>query len=154
MARNGQHVAPVERKDADDETGKSLGQPAPAAGTGFGRGGGGGSGNGSFNAGNVNVNVGGQQQGPMLSQKGNAVHPQMNQARRIGAPMGPGSPMANRSQYRPPTMKRPLLNEGGNAAGRPALAEVSVNGAAGQVPSGAAGGGVVGGGDPKRQKMA
>lgn len=58
--------------------------------------------------------------------------------------------MGNRGQYRPPTIKRPLPNEGNNGGGaRTALAEVGVNGTV-NVP--AVGGGGVGG-DPKRQKM-
>ncbi|KAF6841824.1 DNA repair and recombination protein rhm52 [Colletotrichum musicola] len=70
---------------------------------------------------------------------GPAPNPQFSQARRIGAPGGPGSPLANRSSYRPPTMKRPLQQDGQ----RQALADVSNNGA---------GGGA--GFDLKRQKMA
>ncbi|KAF9880876.1 recombination protein rad52 [Colletotrichum karsti] len=75
---------------------------------------------------------------------GPAPNPQFSQARRIGAPGGPGSPLANRGSYRPPTMKRPLQQDAG--AGRPALADVSNNGAVGNAPGG-------GGFDPKRQKM-
>uniref|UniRef100_L2FUQ9 RAD52 homolog n=1 Tax=Colletotrichum fructicola (strain Nara gc5) TaxID=1213859 RepID=L2FUQ9_COLFN len=74
-----------------------------------------------------------------------APNPQFSQARRIGAPGGAGSPLANRGSYRPPTMKRPLQQDGG--AGRPALADVSNNGGV----STASGGGP--GLDPKRQKM-
>ncbi|KAJ0370222.1 hypothetical protein COL154_001353 [Colletotrichum chrysophilum] len=76
---------------------------------------------------------------------GPAPNPQFSQARRIGAPGGAGSPLANRGSYRPPTMKRPLQQDGG--AGRPALADVSNNGGV----STASGGGP--GLDPKRQKM-
>ncbi|KAK1468714.1 recombination protein rad52 [Colletotrichum melonis] len=71
-------------------------------------------------------------------------HPQFSQTRRIGAPGGAGSPLANRNSYRPPTMKRPLQQDG---AGRPALADVSNNGTSGNPPG-------VPGADPKRQKMA
>lgn len=79
-----------------------------------------------------------QQQGPLSSQRGNTfTNPQFNQARRIGAPTGPSSPLANRGQYRPLTVKRP------------ALTEVSTNGTV----SDAAGGGGAAQGDPKRQKM-
>jgi DNA repair and recombination protein RAD52 len=87
--------------------------------------------------------------------RGNVVNPQLDQARRIGAPGSAGSPLANRGQYRPPTMKRPLPAEapqrgpaggGGGPGTRPPLAEVSTNGAgsASSVSSGA---------DVKRQKM-
>lgn len=94
-----------------------------------------------------------QQQGPGNAQRGNVVNPQLNQTRRIGAPMGPGSPLGNRGQYRPPTFKRPPPGEANNAVGgggaRPALAEVT-NGTT-ATAAGAPGGGV--GGDPKRQKI-
>lgn len=136
--RSGQHVAPTESKGGD-AAGKNLG-PTPlalgnAAGIGLGSTGG--------------QQQQQQQQGPIPAQRGSIVNPHFNQARRIGAPMG--SPMGNRGQYRPPTIKRPLPNEGNNAGGaRPALAEVGVNGTVNV----AAGGGVGGvGGDPKRQKM-
>jgi len=78
---------------------------------------------------------------------GGAVNPALG--RRIGAPGGPASPLANRGSYRPPTMtKRPAPQEG--AAGRPPLAEVTNSTAA------AAGAGAQGpGGDAtKRQRMA
>lgn len=143
--RSGQHVAPTESKDADVSA-KTLG-PAPISlGVAAGRPGPGASvGGGGFGS------AGGQQQGPIPAQRGSiANNPQLNQARRIGAPVG--SPMGNRGQYRPPTIKRPLQSEG-NAGGvgagaRPALAEVGVNGTV----NAASGGGAVGG-DPKRQKM-
>ncbi|WYZ41434.1 hypothetical protein EsH8_V_000329 [Colletotrichum jinshuiense] len=73
----------------------------------------------------------------------NMPHPQFSQTRRIGAPGGPGSPLANRGSYRPPTMKRPLQQDG---AGRPVLADVSNNGTTSNPPGGAAS-------DPKRQRM-
>lgn len=76
--------------------------------------------------------------------RGNVVNPHMDQTRRIGAPSAGVSPLANRSQYRPPTMKRPLPGDG-PARGRPALAEVSTNG-------GVAEGEVQNGVDTKRQK--
>lgn len=81
-----------------------------------------------------------QQQGPLSSQRGNIVNPQFNQTRRIGAPTGPSSPLSNRGQYRPPTMKRP------------ALTEVSTNGTVNGAAGSGGGSGTVGG-DPKRQKM-
>lgn len=77
--------------------------------------------------------------------RGNVLNPSLDHARRIGAPGGPGSPLSNRGQYRPPTIKRPL--DAANVAGRPALAEVPTNG-----PVGA--GGNTAAGDAKRQKMA
>ncbi|KAK5663046.1 hypothetical protein OQA88_6462 [Cercophora sp. LCS_1] len=81
--------------------------------------------------------------GPMA--RGNIINPQLDQTRRIGAP-GQSSPLANRGQYRPPTMKRP--NDNGippAGAGRPPLADVSNN-----VPvTGTSG---VNGPDAKRQR--
>jgi DNA repair and recombination protein RAD52 len=96
-----------------------------------------------------------QQPGPGNAQRGNVVNPQLNQTRRIGAPIGPGSPLGNRGQYRPPTFKRPPPGEGthgiaGGGGARPALAEVSTNGTAAAAAAGP-GGGI--GGDPKRQKI-
>ena len=70
-------------------------------------------------------------------QRGNVVHPQLDQTRRIGAPPAAGgSPLANRGQYKPPTMKRPLPTEG--VAGRQPLADLPSNAAA-VVGGGAAG---------------
>lgn len=47
--------------------------------------------------------------GPPLA-RGNVINPQLDQTRRIGAP-GSSSPLANRGQYRPPTiMKRPAAD--------------------------------------------
>lgn len=138
LGRDLKHHAPV---DTDDDSGIAdlgLAPSTPSTNNGFGRAG-----------------AAQQQGGPGNAQRGNVVNPQLNQTRRIGAPMGPGSPLGNRGQYRPPTFKRPPPGEGNNgiAGGggvRPALAEVSTNGttaAAGARP----GGGI--GGDPKRQKI-
>lgn len=84
------------------------------------------------------------------------VNPQLDHARRIGAPGGGGSPLANRNQYRPPTIihkrQHPSEGTGGGAGagpsgppGRPPLADVS-NG-----PGPAAEG--LSGPDMKRQRM-
>lgn len=48
----------------------------------------------------------------------NVVNPQLDMARRIGAPGSP-SPMANRGQYKPPSMKRPVESLGGLANNDP-----------------------------------
>ncbi|OAA57661.1 RAD52 DNA repair protein RADC [Cordyceps fumosorosea ARSEF 2679] len=78
--------------------------------------------------------------------RGHAVNPSLDHARRIGAPGGPASPLANRSSYKPPTMmKRPLAAAQGE--GRAPLSEVPPNGA---VTAAAAG---PDGLDAKRQKM-
>jgi DNA repair and recombination protein RAD52 len=85
--------------------------------------------------------------------KGNVLIPQLDQARRIGAPGNAGSPLANRGQYRPPTMKRPLPSEGPAAAGGG-----NIGGGAGRTPlADVSNGGVVAAGvnvaaDVKRQK--
>ncbi|KAJ4421449.1 DNA repair protein rad52 [Gnomoniopsis sp. IMI 355080] len=145
--RSGQHVAPAEGK-AGDAGSKNPGPAAIVLATGSSRAGSG------ANAGGVGLGASGgqqqqqQQQGPIPAQRGSIVNPHLSQTRRIGAPAS--SPMGNRGQYRPPTIKRPLPNDANNGGGaRPALAEVGVNGT---VNVAAVGGGGVGG-DPKRQKM-
>lgn len=73
----------------------------------------------------------------------NIVNPQMDAARKIGAPGSP-SPMANRGQYKPPTMKRPV--DGGGGQARVPLVDLPANGAIGT--------GIVDvGGDAKRQRL-
>lgn len=141
LARNGQHVAPSQQKEADVVSINLGTAAAPGAGRGASSG----------NAGGGFGPVTAKQQGPIPAQRGSVVNPSLSQARRIGAPPGPGSPMANRGQYRPPTIKRPLPNEGNGGVARPALAEVSVNGT--ETTTAAPGGGAAVGGDPKRQKM-
>ncbi|KAK3377898.1 hypothetical protein B0H63DRAFT_478309 [Podospora didyma] len=87
---------------------------------------------------------------PMARGPGNVLNPQLDQARRIGVPGG-GSPLANRSQYRPPTMKRPVPGDGppgGAGLGRSPLTDLPNNApnALGAGTNGAAQ-------DFKRQKM-
>ena len=120
LARTGQHVAPA--KPSETGSNGTSGPPVPAS---------------AAAAKGLSPAV------PPV--RGNVLNPSLDHARRIGAPGGPGSPLANRGQYRPPTIKRPL--DTANATGRPALAEVPTNGPVG------AGGNVVAG-DVKRQKMA
>ncbi|PFH58211.1 hypothetical protein XA68_14010 [Ophiocordyceps unilateralis] len=74
------------------------------------------------------------------SARGNVVNPSLDQTRRIGAPGGGASPLANRSMYKPPSMKRPL----GGADGRAPLGDVAANVAAVTVE---------GGTDVKRSKV-
>lgn len=125
LSVDGKHAAPIIRPEIDDHD-------IPKTTT-----------NGPLGAvkGGTSAPVSQQQQGPLSSQHGNIVNPQFNQARRIGAPIGPSSPLANRGQYRPPTMKRP------------ALTEVNTNGTANSAAGGGGGAGGPLGGDPKRQKM-
>jgi DNA repair and recombination protein RAD52 len=73
----------------------------------------------------------------------NILNPQMDATRRIGAP-GSSSPMANRGQYKPPTMKRPV--DAGGGPGRVPLVDLLTNGAIGTTT-------VDVGGDAKRQRM-
>ncbi|KAK7415375.1 DNA repair protein rad52 [Neonectria punicea] len=77
----------------------------------------------------------------------NMVNPSLDQTRRIGAPGGPGSPLANRGSYRPPTMKRPPPGDANT--GRPALADLPANGS-GPTANAATANGL----EAKRQKMA
>lgn len=79
------------------------------------------------------------------SGRGNMVNPSLDHARRLGAPGGPGSPLANRGSYRPPTMKRPPPGDAG--AGRPPLVDLPANGSG--TATGASGNGL----EAKRQKM-
>lgn len=82
------------------------------------------------------------------SSRGNVVNPSLDQTRRIGAPMGSGSPLANRGSYRPPTMKRPP--PGDTNAGRAPLADLPANPNSPTLATAAAATGV----EAKRQKMA
>ncbi|KAL8972996.1 MAG: hypothetical protein Q9183_000248 [Haloplaca sp. 2 TL-2023] len=85
------------------------------------------------------------------SRSNNFVNPQADKARRVGMPMAAaGSPLSNRTSYKPPQLKRPA--EGGASVQqhpRPALNDVTA--ATVNVPSNDAGGGV--GGDQKRQRV-
>ncbi|ROW08179.1 hypothetical protein VPNG_06909 [Cytospora leucostoma] len=137
VGRDMKHVAPAER--AAETATKGPG-PANFAGAGVG--------------GPQQQQQQQRQQAPGIAQGGNIVNPQLSQARRIGAPMGPASPMANRGQYRPPTIKRPLPVESNGGGARPALAEVAVNGTVSGAGAGAGAGAGGVGGDPKRQKIA
>ncbi|KAH7326136.1 hypothetical protein B0I35DRAFT_126593 [Stachybotrys elegans] len=80
--------------------------------------------------------------------RANVVNPSLDYTRRIGAPGGPSSPLANRSSYKPPTMKRPLANDP-SAQQRQPLADLPTN----EMGAGAVDAGLAGGVDAKRQKM-
>jgi DNA repair and recombination protein RAD52 len=120
VARNGQHTAPAGNQQSGGVSGPTGGFTPVGA-----------------------------NRPPLGAGRGNVVNPQFDHSRRIGAPGAAGSPMANRASYRPPTMKRPVPNEGtaSGAPGRPALAEVPVNGLVATGPSGT-------GPDAKKQKLA
>ena len=147
VARNGQHVPPPSSQSAGRST--SVGSASAALGTSaqgasavtattVGAAGHTGSGTGRASPAPPQVGAG----------RGNIINPHLDQTRRIGAPGGNGSPLANRGQYRPPTMinKRQHPNDGpGTGAARPALVEVSNN--TGSAPA------VGSGPDVKRQKM-
>lgn len=64
-------------------------------------------------------------QGPPMT-RGNVINPQLDQSRRIGVPGSP-NPLANRGQYRPPTMKRPIGEGGAPGPDRAPLADVPSN---------------------------
>jgi DNA repair and recombination protein RAD52 len=111
LARTGQHVAP---------TASQAAAATVAAPTG--------------NAGNFTpVRPG------VVTRASGAVNHSIDQARRIGAPGGGGSPLANRGSYKPPSMKRAPLTE------------LPANG--GTTTATVSGGGDVQG-DAKRQKTA
>lgn len=60
--------------------------------------------------------------------KSGAMNTSLDQARRIGVPGGLGSPLANRGQYKPPTMKRTLPAEGNGTNGaRSPLVDIPTN---------------------------
>ena len=157
LTRTGQHVPPPSQADDDDKTENSNGAVASAG----------------LSAG-INKPGGQQQQqqqqpprpvpGHGLGRPGNMVNPQLDHTRRIGAP-GSSSPLGNRGQYRPLTVKRPAAggdgagNGAGNGAGAGAGAGVGVGGGQGgrtaltDVSNAPVNGNVVGGGgDFKRQR--
>ncbi|KAI1389596.1 recombination protein Rad52 [Hypoxylon trugodes] len=119
VSRTGQHVPPVKR-DQDPQRSST----SSSAASGF------------SNA---------SSSGPSRPTVGAVGSPAMNHARQIGAPGGVGSPLANRGQYRPLTVKRPAPS-GPEAGNRTPLTEVTTNGP----PQGVNGGG---GTDPKRQRV-
>ncbi|KAL8874341.1 MAG: hypothetical protein Q9174_000292 [Haloplaca sp. 1 TL-2023] len=82
------------------------------------------------------------------SRSNNFVNPQADKARRVGMPMAAGgSPLSNRTSYKPPQLKRPA--EGGVSAQQPRPALNDVTAATVNVPSNDIGSG----GDQKRQKV-
>ncbi|KAG6168885.1 hypothetical protein E4U51_001868 [Claviceps purpurea] len=86
---------------------------------------------------------------------GSLTNPSLDHTRRIGAPGGPGSPLANRSSYKPPTMKRPLAGDGSTTgSARPPLLDLPAN-AGGQGNGVSSKATLAGDGmEPKRQKTA
>ncbi|KAK4152800.1 hypothetical protein C8A00DRAFT_44187 [Chaetomidium leptoderma] len=132
LSRTGMHVAPFaapKTGDGDDEP--SGGGAGAGAGAGVGIGGGGGAGGAG-----VGVSVGAARPGAGPRPPGNMVHPQLDQARRIGAP-GSLSPLGNRGQFRPLTVKRPAGGGGGGGGdGAAGGANGGPAAAAGRVPLG------------------
>lgn len=162
LARNGQHVPPAKTHsdDADSSntstttTNNNYNNNNAAANRPAGAqpavvGGGGGDGGAPPRPG---AGPGG---GPLHARPSNVVNPQLDQTRRIGAP-GSASPLANRGQYRPPTMvKRPAGGDGpapaaagGGGTGRAPLGDLSSNAAV----DGASAGGLAGP-EAKRQRI-
>lgn len=121
VSKSGQHVPPTKR---DQEPALGLaGAPAGAP-----------TGNNLFS---------GPGAGPGRPSVGGIGNPALSQARQIGAP-GVGSPMGNRGQYRPLTVKRPAPT-GPDPVNRTPLTEVTNNGSAQGAGMGAM--------DVKRQRM-
>lgn len=118
VSRSGQHVPPIKREQE-----LQRGPVGAPAGNNF-----------SSAAGS----------GPNRPSMGSVGNPGLNHTRQIGAPGGVGSPLTNRGQYRPLTVKRPAP-PGPDPGNRPPLTEVSTNGNGQSVGSG--------GTDPKRQKV-
>ncbi|KAJ6443252.1 DNA repair and recombination protein rhm52 [Purpureocillium lavendulum] len=130
VARNGQHVAPASSQPSSSTSSAAV--AAPAAGN-----------TSSFTP----VRQSAAASGPVT--RSNVINPSLDHARRIGAPGAPGSPLANRSSYKPPSMKRPLPGDGaGPGAPRSPLVDVPTN-TSGQVTAPAADGA-----DAKRPRMA
>ncbi|UNI20558.1 DNA repair protein rad52, variant 2 [Purpureocillium takamizusanense] len=133
LARNGQHIAPA--------SSQSSAPSAPGATAGN---------TSSFtpvrqSAAAATAAAGG---GPVT--RSNVVNPSLDYTRRIGAPGGPGSPLANRNSYKPPSMKRPLpAGDGNGAVGVPRspLVDVPPN------TSGQANAPAADGADAKRPRM-
>jgi DNA repair and recombination protein RAD52 len=132
LARNGQHVPPAVTAEGDMpvDAAAAAAAAAPALPPAVG----------------PPAVVGGAmpRPGPPMT-RGSVINPQFDQTRRIGAP-GASSPLANRNQYRPPTMKRPPTDSG--PPGRAPLSDVSSN-----VPATNGNGATAGGPDFKRQRM-
>ena len=118
LARNGQHVPPPASQQSA--------APSPA--------------------GNTSTFTPVRPTAPNPAQRGSIANPSLDQARRIGAPVRPGSPLSNRGSYKPPSMKRNLPTEGG---ARTPLADLPV----GENGTGTSTGAGPSGVDAKRQKM-
>jgi DNA repair and recombination protein RAD52 len=116
LARNGQHVAPPSSQSQSITGNSGFAPPRPAAGN-----------------------------GPGSGARVNAINPNLDQTRRIGAPGGLGSPLGNRGSFRQPTMKRPPPGDANGA--RAALADLPAN------PTAKVEVGGPDGSDAKRQKM-
>ena len=117
LGKSGKHVAPLARGEDEGEEGvAATAEGGGAMGNGPGR-----------PAGAGAAAVGGRG----LAGPGGAVNPQLDHARRIGAPAGAVSPLGNRGQFRPLTVKRPAGAAAVGAAGvgvaRVPLENVSTN---------------------------
>ncbi|KAG5983641.1 hypothetical protein E4U55_007629 [Claviceps digitariae] len=128
LARNGQHVAPL-----TTTTTSSQSVPIQSSNTT------------SF----TSVRPG----GPVT--RGSLTNPSLDYTRKIGAPGGPPSPLANRGSYKPPTMKRPLAGDGSTTgSARSPLLDLPAN-TSGQGQGGSNNATLAGDGlDTKRQKTA
>ncbi|KAG6036064.1 hypothetical protein E4U41_005781 [Claviceps citrina] len=85
--------------------------------------------------------------------RGSLTNSSLDHTRRIGAPGGAGSPLANRGSYKPPTMKRPLAGDcSTSGSARSPLLDLPAN-TSGH-GNGASNSTVADGLDSKRQKTA
>lgn len=148
LSRSGQHVPGKKTEDVEGD-GNDSGVAIPTTG------GGAASGQGFAAAARPGPTAaaaaggGGGSAGAAL-RTGNMVNPQMDHARRIGAPVS-SSPLGNRGQFRPPTIKRPAAGSDGPV--RMPLGDMSSNAPLGTGDGGIAGGGLgVKGPDLKRQR--
>ncbi|KAG5916081.1 hypothetical protein E4U42_007810 [Claviceps africana] len=87
--------------------------------------------------------------------RGSMANPSLDYTRKIGAPGGPPSPLANRGSYKPPTMKRPLAADGSStSSARSPLLDIPAN-TSGQGHDAGGNASMAGDGlDTKRQKTA
>ncbi|KAK4121407.1 hypothetical protein N657DRAFT_635970 [Parathielavia appendiculata] len=113
----------------DHSASKPVARAVVQGGAAAGGDGGGNNGDGGGTGGQVGGGGGGVK--PSARPLGNVVNPQLDQARRIGAP-GSSSPLGNRGQFRPLTVKRPAGGDGTTTGGNGGVAA----GAPGRVPLG------------------
>ncbi|KAK4251735.1 hypothetical protein C7999DRAFT_27812 [Corynascus novoguineensis] len=157
LSKSLQHVPARKTEETETLLGTSVAAPRATVGGGSGVGNAAGNARSALGAGLA-----------AAPKPANVINPQLDQTRRIGAPVS-SSPLGNRGQFRPLTVKRPAAGAdgpngaGGGAtngngvaaaatAGRVPLADVSSNALVGPGINGAAGG-VGTGPEAKRQRV-